>query len=135
MRWLDKLRLTYQSIFRRGRVDQELDTELQFFLDQETEKHIAAGLTPRDATKAAQRTLGNLTRVKEACRDQRRLGLLDDGVQDVPGVLMWSSQHSNRCVVRKQWRCWDGRSTYSRCAADARRTTRCTSAHQWRLQF
>ena len=51
------------------------------------------------------------------------------------GVLMWSSQHSNRCVVRKQWRCWDGRSTYSRCAADARRTTRCTSAHQWRLQF
>ena len=28
-----------------------------------------------------------------------------------------------------------GRSTYSRCAADARRTTRCTSAHQWRLQF
>ena len=35
---------------------------------------------------------------------------------------MWSSQHLNRCVVRKQWRCWDGRNAYSRCAADARRT-------------
>ena len=65
------------------------------------------------------------TRCRQAGRD----------VHHLLGVLMWSSQHSNRCVVRKQWRCWDGRSTYSRCAADARRTTRCTSAHQWRLQF
>ena len=46
------------------------------------------------------------------------------------GALMWSSQHLNRYVVRKQWRCWDGRNAYSRCAADARRTTDCTSAHQ-----
>ena len=83
MRWLDIVRLRLRSLFQHQRVDQELDTELQFFLDHETEKHIAAGLTPPDATKAAQRTLGNLTRVTEACRDQRRLGLLDDGVQDV----------------------------------------------------
>ena len=48
---------------------------------------------------------------------------------------MWSSQHWNRCVVRKQWRCWDGRNAYSRCAADARRTTGCTSAHQRRSEF
>ena len=48
----------------------------------------------------------------------------------VQGALMWSSQHLNRYVVRKQWRCWDGRNAYSRCAADARRTTDCTSAHQ-----
>ena len=56
-------------------------------------------------------------------------------VRSTAGDLMWSSQHLNRCVVRKQWRCWDGRNAYSRCAADARRTTGCTSADQCRSEF
>ena len=57
------------------------------------------------------------------------------GVHREVGALMWSSQHLNRYVVRKQWRCWDGRNAYSRCAADARRTTDCTSADQCRSEF
>ena len=61
---------------------------------------------------------------------QTGLAAGDKCVYFMSGALMWSSQHLNRYVVRKQWRCWDGRNAYSRCAADARRTTDCTSAHQ-----
>ena len=36
-RWLDILRLRLRSLFRRGVVEQELDRELRFHLDKETE--------------------------------------------------------------------------------------------------
>ncbi len=83
MQWLDKARLRLRSLFRRARVEGELDDELQFYLDSETTKHLAAGLSPADARRAAQRSLGNMTRVKEECRDARGLNSLDALRHDV----------------------------------------------------
>ena len=83
MQWIDKAGLRLRSLFRRSRVDSELDDELQFYLDVETAKHLATGLSPADAKRAARRSLGNVTRVKEACRDARGLNALDDLRHDV----------------------------------------------------
>ena len=83
MQWLDKARLRLRSLFRRARVEGELDDELRFYLDSETTKHLAAGLSPADASRAARRSLGNMTRVKEECRDARGLNALDELRHDV----------------------------------------------------
>ena len=83
MAWLDKTVLKIRSLFYRSRVDSDLDDELQFYLDTETEKHLAVGLSQSEATRAAHRSLGNLTRVKEGCRDAWGLNALDDLRQDV----------------------------------------------------
>ena len=49
MRWLDKAHMKLRSLFRRARVEGELDDELQFYLDASIAKHLAAGLSPDDA--------------------------------------------------------------------------------------
>jgi hypothetical protein len=67
MRWPDQLRLRVRSLLGRGRLDEELSLELRFHLDQQTDEHIAAGMTPRDARFAALREMGNVLRISEEC--------------------------------------------------------------------
>ena len=83
MRWLDRYRLRLRSLLLRARVDEELDEELQFYLDHTTERYIASGLSKSDARVAARRSLGSVVHVKEAVRETRGLRLLDDLVQDL----------------------------------------------------
>ena len=81
--WFDIIRLRLRSLLHRDRVDRELDTELQFCLDERTERNIASGMTPAAARAAARRAFGNPVRVAEACRDARRLNLVENVAQDV----------------------------------------------------
>ena len=83
MRAKDKLLLRLRSLFRRRHVDQELDSELQFHLDQLTEENIAAGMAPQEALRTAQLTMGNVTHLEEECRDMRRLNFIDDLSRDL----------------------------------------------------
>ena len=92
MRWIDKARLRMRSLVQRSHVDRELDDELKFYLDAETAKHLATGLSPAESTRAARRSLGNVTRVKESCRDARGLNVLDDVRHDV--------QYAGRALLR-----------------------------------
>jgi putative ABC transport system permease protein len=83
MRWIRRLTMAWRSLFRRAKVEQELDLELQFHLDQQTAEHLAAGMGPDEARAAALRSIGNVTRVKDACRDSLGVRLADDLRQDV----------------------------------------------------
>jgi hypothetical protein len=71
MRWLYKLPLRFRSLFKRGRVEQELSDELRFHLEKLVEEKIAKGMTPQEARFAAMRELGGLEQIKEECRDMR----------------------------------------------------------------
>lgn len=82
-RWLDILRLRLRSLFRRGAVEQELDRELRFHLDKETEANQTLGLTPEGARNAALRRFGGAAQIQEECRDMRRTAYLENFVQDL----------------------------------------------------
>ena len=89
MRWLSRWRITLRSLFRRDRVEDEMDAELRFHLEQQVEEHRAAGLSPEEARRRAQVAFGGLESTKEKCRDQRGRRLLDETTQDVRhGVRM-----------------------------------------------
>ena len=77
MRTLDKCRLRLRSLFRRNRVDSELDAELQFHIDRQIEENLASGMSKDEARYAAIRSTGNLPYLKEESREARGLGLLD----------------------------------------------------------
>src|SRR5215471_11577324 len=83
MRWLDKLRLRIRSLFRSRRVDNELERELQEHLQRQIDENIEDGMAPEEARLAALQTIGNLTRLKEQCRDERGLTFLHDLRQDM----------------------------------------------------
>jgi predicted permease len=59
-----------------------LEAEIETHLDLLTDEHIKHGLTPAQARAAAQRDFGGITQMKERCRDQRGLPLVDRVVQD-----------------------------------------------------
>jgi putative ABC transport system permease protein len=81
--WIFTAPLRLKSIFRRRRVESELDEELQFHLDHKIEEGIAEGLSPQEARERALRSMGGLEQRKEEIRDTRRVHWLTDFVEDV----------------------------------------------------
>jgi hypothetical protein len=70
-------------VFRRGRVERELDEELKFHLDRLVEEGVASGLSPREARNAALRAMGGLEQKKEEARDMRPTRWLTDFADDI----------------------------------------------------
>ena len=81
--WWFKAPLRLKSIFRRRRVESELDEELQFHLEHKIEEGIAEGLSPDEARYRALRAMGGLEQRKEEVRDTRRIHWLTDFLDDV----------------------------------------------------
>src|SRR5438094_225356 len=82
-RRLYKVLLRCRSLFRSQRVEEELDEELRFHLDQQIQQHVDRGLTREEATRAARLTLGGLEQQKDACRDARHTEWIDHTWRDV----------------------------------------------------
>ncbi len=81
--WWFQFPLRLKSIFRRRRVETELDEELQFHLERKIEEGIAEGLSPEEARYRALRAMGGLDQKKEEMRDARHIHWLTDFVDDV----------------------------------------------------
>ncbi len=81
--WWFTAPLRLRSIFRRRRVEGDLEEELQFHLEHKIEEGIAEGLSPEEARYRALRAMGGLDQRKEEMRDMRRLHWLTDFVDDV----------------------------------------------------
>ncbi len=81
--WSHTVPLRVRSLFRRRRVDQELDEELEFHVEHRTEALVRDGLSPAQARDAALRELGSLTRVREDCQDTWRVRWIETTFQDV----------------------------------------------------
>jgi putative ABC transport system permease protein len=83
MRWLTKLSLRLRSLFHRRAADGELDTELRFHLERQIAENIAAGMPPAEAYRAALQEFGGVEKLKEECRDMRKVNWLQDLAQDI----------------------------------------------------
>ena len=59
-----------RSLLRRRAADRELDDELQFHLEHETEKLIRRGIEPGEATRRARLAIGGAAQIKEDVRDE-----------------------------------------------------------------
>lgn len=65
---LKKLRSFFRTLFRKSRLERDLDEELQSALELLTERHVAAGFTPEAARRAARMELGGVEQVREEVR-------------------------------------------------------------------
>jgi predicted permease len=72
-----------QSMAGRRRIESGLSEEIQFHLDQQTQKNIRAGMTPDEARRQAFVRFGGVERVKEQTRDEFRPALFEDFLRDV----------------------------------------------------
>ena len=72
-----------RSLFSRGRMEADLDEELRFHVERETEENVRRGLSPEQAKTEALRKFGGVEKFKEECRDADRAVLLETILQDM----------------------------------------------------
>src|SRR5690348_11692930 len=83
MQLLERISLRFRSLFRRGVVDSELDSELRFHIEKQIAANAASGMTPVEARRQAMIEFGGVQELKEECRDMRKINWLQDFAQDV----------------------------------------------------
>ncbi|MEK6320628.1 MAG: ABC transporter permease [Acidobacteriota bacterium] len=71
-----------RSLFLKDKVERDLDEELRFHIDMETEKNVGRGMSHREARLQALRRFGGVEKFKEECRDVRGGGLIESLLQD-----------------------------------------------------
>lgn len=73
----------WKNLFRPRRAEQELDREMADHLERQTNENIRRGMTPNEARRAAQMSLGGVEQVKEECRDERPARVFADLARDI----------------------------------------------------
>ena len=76
MTWLGR-------VFRRQQLENELDKEICFHVDEHERALIARGVSPGEAHRQARLALGGADQIKEDCRDARGTRWLEDVTADV----------------------------------------------------
>ena len=79
--------LRFRSLFRQRRVEQELDDEMRFHLDQQIDTYIQQGLTHVEAVRRATIEFGHLSAVRDEHRDARGIGVIVDLARDLGHAL------------------------------------------------
>ena len=81
MRQISEVRERLRGLFFRAREDAEMEEELRFHLEMETEKNLRAGMRPEEARRQARIAFGGTDKHKEGVRDARGFGW-------IPGVSL-----------------------------------------------
>jgi hypothetical protein len=81
--WFAKLVADVKRLRTAHELEQELDDELQFHIEMQTEQNIGSGMAPRAARTAALRRFGGIEQIKEQCRQQRITYWFDSLRQDL----------------------------------------------------
>ncbi|MEP6993652.1 MAG: ABC transporter permease [Acidobacteriota bacterium] len=72
-----------RSLFSRRKMESDLDEELRFHVEAETERNLRRGMTPEEARTEALRRFGGVEKVKDEVREADRAVLLETILQDV----------------------------------------------------
>jgi predicted permease len=89
----------FQRLWRRKKMDEQLEKELRFHLEEHVSTLIAQGHAPDAAQKKARLALGGPEQVKERCRDARGTRWLEDLLQDFRFALRTLRQRPGFAAV------------------------------------
>src|SRR6266436_552101 len=71
------------ALFRRRRLENDLDDELRSHLEMAVELNLRKGMSAEDARREALKSFGGVEQTKESYRDQRGLPMIDTTLQDL----------------------------------------------------
>jgi hypothetical protein len=78
-----KLKTALRALLRRAQVERELDEELRYHIDRQTDQNIRLGMNPEEARYAARKAFGGMEQAKERSRDARGARWVEDLWQDL----------------------------------------------------
>jgi putative ABC transport system permease protein len=77
----------FRQLFRRNLVERELDDELQYHVERQTQLNVERGMPSDAARRSALLQFGGLEQIKEDCRDQRPTRWIESILQDIRYAL------------------------------------------------
>ncbi len=83
MEWLRIFASRFLGIFRRRKLESDLDAELRAHIDALAEENIRRGMNAQEARYAARREFGGVEQMKETYREQRGLPFFETLAQDL----------------------------------------------------
>jgi len=80
---LNKLKSKIHALLRGSEMERELDEELRYHIERQTEQNIRLGMNPEEARYTARKAFGGVEQAKERSRDARGLRWLEELWQDL----------------------------------------------------
>ena len=80
---LHNLLFRLRNLMRHAATESELDDELGFHLEQQTDKYVRSGMSEAEALRRARLEFGGLDQVKNECREARGVSFVESSVQDL----------------------------------------------------
>jgi len=80
---LSRLRTALRALLRGSRAERELDEELRYHIERQTDQNIRLGMNPEEARYAARKAFGGVEQAKERSRDVRGMRWIEDLWQDL----------------------------------------------------
>src|SRR5215471_3796868 len=75
--------MSWHRFIKRAKADVELRQELESYIEITTEQYIAQGMGMDEARHAAQRKLGNLTRIREEVYEMNTASFVESTLQQL----------------------------------------------------
>src|SRR5262245_64244033 len=80
---LNRLKAALRALLRRSQTERELDEELRYHIEQQTEQNVRLGMNPEEARRAARKAFGGVEQAKERSRDARGARWIEDVWHDL----------------------------------------------------
>ena len=89
----------WQRLWRRDRLETELDAELRDHVERQVSADMRHGLSETEARRRARLRFGGFDQIKERCRDVRGTGWLDELRQDFRYAVRLLAKHRSFTAV------------------------------------
>ncbi len=99
LRWWFVLGNRIRTLMRRGAVERDLATELQYHFDRQVLENLSRNMPPEEAHRAAAGALDGLTIVQEECRDMRRANHIENLFRDLRYAIRAMSRNPGFTAV------------------------------------
>jgi putative ABC transport system permease protein len=80
---LSKLRTRLRALMRKSEIEHELDEELRYHIERQTEQNVRLGMNPEEARHEARKAFGGVEQAKERSRDAHGMRWIGDLWQDL----------------------------------------------------
>ncbi len=101
MFWIRTLAKRLIVILRKRRFERDLESELRFHIEMETEQNLGRGMDPQEARQAASRSFGGIQQMKEEYRDSGGLPVVESLIQDLEYAVrsLWQRRGFTLVVI------------------------------------
>src|SRR2546428_9370777 len=80
---LIRLKTKLRALLRKSEMERELDEELRYHIERQTEQNVRLGMNPEEARREARKAFGGVEQSKERSRDARGVRWIEDLWQDL----------------------------------------------------